>query len=61
MAHLQKCRWLIVKGTGKKGRAQMLEGHLDYDKEIGLYPKVNEMPHMGTLGKYCGFETSIRL
>ena len=32
-----------------------------FDKEIGLHPKVNEMPHMGTSGKYCVFETSIRL
>ena len=62
MAHLQKCKWLIVrKGSRKKGSAQMLEGHLNNDKEIGLYPKVNEMPHMGTSGKYCVFETSIRL
>ena len=54
MAHLQKCKWLIVrKGSRKKGSAQMLEGHLNNDKEIGLYPKVNEMPHMGTSGKYC--------
>ena len=62
MAHSQKCQWSFVrKGPRKKGRTQMLEDHLNYNKEVGLYPKVNEMPRMGTLGNYCVFETSIRL